>query len=132
MIFNFFLQSYRKNILTFGGENVDVIFDINGDDGMLTYMKYENGEYSKGGKIITKHPNIVRSVITGKKSWGLFLDEWTDGINEWLFTREEILYEFEKRNIKIPDSFLLDFENTIQKKRLKRIEKYLEELNTRA
>ncbi len=56
-------------------------------------------------------------MIIGKKSWGLFLQEWTDGISEGSFTREEILFEFEKNNIKIPESLLKDFYNTLYRKR---------------
>lgn len=62
-------------------------------------------------------------MIIGKKSWGLFLDQWTDGISDGLFTKYEILDEFKNRDIIIPESFLLDFENRLYKKRQKRFEK---------
>ena len=81
-----------------------------------------------GKPIYSKHPNILRSVIIGKKSWGLWLNQWSEGINEWSFTKEEILNEFKIRNIKIPDSFLKDFENRIENLRQKRLEQYWEEL----
>jgi hypothetical protein len=88
---------------------------------------YDDGQF-KFIDPYSKHPNILKAVITGKKSWGLWVDQWTDGITEWCFTREEILKEFSDRNIKIPDSFLKDFDNTIERKRLKRNSKYLEKL----
>lgn len=68
----------------------------------------------------SRHPNILKGVVTGKKSWGLWLDQWTDGIVECSFTRKEILEEFEKRKIEIPEPLMIDFENVIYKKRLKK------------
>jgi len=76
----------------------------------------------------SKHPNVLKAVISGKKSWGLWLDQWTDGIVDWSFTREEILGEFESRGIQIPESFLKDFDNTLERKKQKRNIKYLEEI----
>jgi hypothetical protein len=52
----------------------------------------------------------------------LWLDQWTDGIADWCFTREEILDEFKNRNIIIPESFLKDFDNRLEKKKKKRYE----------
>jgi hypothetical protein len=70
----------------------------------------------------------MESVIRGKKAWGLWLDQWTDGIVDWTFTRQEILNIFEEKNIKIPESFLKDFDNRLEKKKRIRNLKYLEEL----
>ena len=69
---------------------------------------------------MTRHPNIVRGVIIGKKSWGLFLNEWSDGIVEGSFTKREIIKEFEDNGITIPESLLKDFENRIVQKMKKR------------
>jgi hypothetical protein len=69
----------------------------------------------------------MESVIRGKKAWGLWLDQWTDGIVDWTFTRQEILNIFEEKNIKIPESFLKDFDNRLEKKKRIRNLKYLEE-----
>ena len=55
--------------------------------------------------------------MIGKKSWGLHVDMWSDGICEFSFTLEEILEEFSSKNIEIPESFLLDFKNRIDKKK---------------
>jgi hypothetical protein len=52
----------------------------------------------------------------GKKSWGLWKNEWSDGISDGLFTINEILEEFNKYNIKMPESLYQDFLNTIMKK----------------
>jgi hypothetical protein len=93
------------------------------------FRLYDDG-YFKGGKTIKScHPNMLRAVIIGKKGWGLWLDQWTDGIVDWTFTREEIFSEFEKRNIIIPESFIKDFDNRLLKKKIKRNLKYLEFLN---
>jgi hypothetical protein len=119
-MFKFFLESYRKGLLTFCGEDVQVDFDLNGDDGKITFKKFDNGEF-KFKEIVSCHPNIVKGVIVGKKSWGLWSNEWTDGISEGLFTKKEILDEFVKRNIEIPEPFMIDFENKLFDKVMKRI-----------
>lgn len=122
-IFTFFLNSYRKGLLTFCGSDVDVKFDIDGPEGKNTFRMFDNGYY-KGGKEITScHPNIVRAVIIGKKSWGLWLNEWADGIAEGSFTKYEILEEFEKNGIKIPESLYKDFCNRIVNKVLQKNQK---------
>jgi hypothetical protein len=63
----------------------------------------------------------LQGVIIGKKSWGLWKNEWSDGISEGLFSKKEILQQFEENNIKIPESLMQDFENTILKKIMKRL-----------
>jgi len=121
-IFIFFLTSYRKGILTFCGSNVDVEFDVNEIEGKNTFRKFDNGQYKNGTPIISRHPNIVKGVIIGKKSWGLWLNEWSDGIVEGSFTKREILKDFEDLGITIPESLLKDFENRIYFKMKKRYE----------
>jgi hypothetical protein len=59
----------------------------------------------------------------GKKSWGLQLNEWVDGIVDWSFTKEELFEEFRKFGIKVPDSFENDFDNRLWKKKKRRYEK---------
>ena len=122
-MFWFFLKSYRKGILTFSGSVLKV--HKGEEDSKLCFQKYENGEY-KTKTISSRQSNVLFCVITAKKSWGLFLNEWTDGIVDCLFTREEILGEFEENGIIIPEPLLKDFENTILRKKKKRNEKYLE------
>ena len=41
---------------------------------------------------------------------------WSEGIYEGCFTKKEILEQFYNKNIIIPESFLLDFNNQIIKK----------------
>ncbi len=116
-IFNFFLNSYRKGILDFCGNIVDIRFDKNGVDAKEGFRLFEDGRFKN--KIITcRHPNVLKSVIVGKKSWGLWKNEWCSGISECSFTRTECLIEFYLNNIKIPDSLKEDFENTLRKRRL--------------
>jgi hypothetical protein len=119
-IFNFFLKSYRSGVLTFCGAIVEVEFDVNGFEGKNTFRKYDNGQYQMGKPIITRHPNIVKSVIIGKKSWGLWVNQWSDGIVEGTFTKRDILQEFKDKDIKIPESLLIDFENRIYNKMIKK------------
>ena len=61
----------------------------------------------------------------GKKSWGLWSNTWAEGIVDWSFTKEEILNEFSSKNITIPNSLLIDFENKILKLKVKRNEEFL-------
>ena len=62
----------------------------------------------------------MKGVIIGKKSWGLWLNEWIDGIVEGSFSENEILKQFEENNIIIPEQFLQDFHNVLVKKIKKR------------
>ena len=129
-MFEFFLKSYRSGLLTFCGSKVDVEFDSNGNEGKYCFRQYENGEM-KTGNLKSRHPNILKGLVIGKKSFGLWVDQYTDGINEWTFTKDEILGEFHKRNIKIPEPFLRDFNNVLERKRLKRIEEEIERLKNK-
>jgi hypothetical protein len=85
---------------------------------------YDDGQF-KNRIPMSRHPNILKIVIEGKKGWGLWLNEWTSGISEGNFTREEILNEFIIRDIRIPNSLMLDFDNRLEKKKLKRIDNEL-------
>ena len=118
-IFNFFLMSYRKGILNFCGSNVEVKFDINGPEGKFGFRMFDNGEMDIHN-LVSSQPNVLRSVIIGKKSWGLWLNEWTDGIVEGSFTKNEIISEFTKNGIEIPESLYLDFQNRIFQKHMKK------------
>jgi len=126
-IFNFFLKSYRSRILTFCGYDVKVEFDINSDNGKFGFRRFENGEI-KIHNLKSCHPNILKGVIVGKKSWGLHQDMWTDGIIECSFTKDEILEQFYEKGIKIPEPFLLDFDNTVLRKKIKRNDFEIEKL----
>jgi hypothetical protein len=126
-MFTFFLQGYRKGLLDFCGSSVEIEFDPSKEDGKFCFRKYDNGEY-KPLIPSTKHSNILKGVIVGKKSWGLWTQQWSEGIVDWSFTKEEILSQFKSNSIKIPEPLLKDFENVINKKKIKRNEEYLKQL----
>lgn len=128
-MFNFFFNVKRSGLITFCGSIIDIEFDVDGINGKECFRLYEDGHYKGGKPIITRHPNIVKSVLTGKKGWGLWLDQWTDGIVDWTFTRDEIFNEFEKLNIEIPESFVKDFDNTVERKKKVRNLEYFKKLN---
>lgn len=90
---------------------------------------YDDGQF-KNQISRSRHPNVLKTVIEGKKGWGLWLNEWTSGIADGDFTKDEILGEFSKRHIEIPDSFLKDFENRLVSKKIKRWERELEILRS--
>jgi hypothetical protein len=107
-------MSYRCGILTFCGSDVKVEFDLDSDDGKFGFRKFENGEI-KINNLKSCHPNILKTVIMGKKSWGLHINMWSEGIVEGCFSKYEILKQFEDKKIKIPKSLLEDFNNRVYK-----------------
>lgn len=121
-MFTFFLQSYRKGILTFCGSHVNVSYvepdELGQTSGKYSFRKFENGQF-KLKEYNSCHPNILKGVITGKKSWGLFLNMWAEGIAECNFTKNEIIEEFTSKGITMPKPLLLDFENRINKLKYK-------------
>lgn len=121
-MFSFFLRSYRSGILDFCGTEVITRFDIKEYDGKFCFKSFDNGIYTKeeiSEGIKTKHPNILKAVIIGKKGWGLWKNEWSKGISEGLFRIQDIIEEFEKFGIAIPDQLMKDFENSIYKMKYK-------------
>lgn len=128
-MFTFFLQSYRSGLLTFCGSKVETEFDPNGEEAKFSFRSYDNGDF-KFKIPRSRHPNLLKAVIIGKKSWGLWLNQWTDGIVEWSFTKEEILNQFYDLNIQIPPPLLRDFENTLLRKKIARNESYLKDIGS--
>lgn len=126
-MFEFFFKSYKSGLLNFCGSQVKVSYNPDGPDCKECFRLFEDGFYRGKEFIETRHPNIVFGVITGKKSWGLWKNEWTDGIVEGSFTKYEILEEFHKMNIKIPEPLFEDFNNTLWKKRFLYEEKHKNE-----
>lgn len=118
---DFFFLCNRRKLITFCGIGIEIEFDINGVDVKEGFRLYEDG-FFKNKIIKTKHPRMLESVIIGKKGWGLWLQEWTSGISECSFTKSEILDEFSKVGIIIPEPLLKDFNNVLDKKRLKKYE----------
>jgi len=115
-LFNFYVTCHIDGILSFCGSDVITAYDKLSFNAKLSFKLYENNEFNDANIITSTEPNILRHAILGKRSWGLWLNEWTDGINEGSFTKNEILSEFKRRNIMIPASLLMDFNNTLYKK----------------
>jgi hypothetical protein len=133
-MFSFFFQSTRRELISFCGSDVEnknkIVFDPNGDEAKFCFRKIENGQYKKGEEIRTRHPNILKSVLTGKSGWGLWRDQWSDGIVENSFTKEEILREFIDNKIEIPGPLLKEFDDFIEKKKKVKYNKYSEWLGS--
>lgn len=125
-MFSFFLKCYRSGLLNFSGSIVETEFDPDGEEGKFCFRQLENGDIKRNTVIKTRHPNLVKGVVVGKRSWGLHVDQWSDGIVEWSFTEEEILGEFQKRDIQIPKPLLKDFQNRIDKKKMIRNQKMID------
>jgi len=110
---------HRSGLITFCGVKVQVNFDVDGSDGKFGFREYDNGRF-KGKTPVSRHPNILRSVIIGKKGWGLLVSEWSSGIGSGLFTKYEFFELFKKCDIEIPDSLLNEFNNSVWRERFKR------------
>lgn len=123
-MFDFYLKIYRSGLITFCGIGVQVDFDVNGSDGKFGFREYDNGRF-KSQTPISRHSNILQGVIIGKKGWGLWVEQYSQGIIDWTFTKEEIFEEFNKRDIEIPEPLMLEWDKLIEKKRLKRNSEYL-------
>jgi len=126
-MFEFYFKITRTGLITFCGDIVKVNFDVNGSDGKFSFREYDNGRF-KNTIPISRHPNILKSVLIGKKGWGLWVSQWTEGIVDWTFTKEEILKEFTDRNIEIPEPLMLEWDKLIIKKKQIRNENYLKTL----
>jgi hypothetical protein len=107
--------------LTFCGSEIIVQSSPKGKSSKECFKEYENGKPLS--QLVTNQPNLLKSVIIGKKSWGLHVKMWSDGIGDGEFRMKDILEDFEKKGIKIPDSFLRDFENSIRRRIIKNKEK---------
>lgn len=126
-MFEFYLKIYRSGLITFCGSIVVIDYEKDGSDGKFSFREYDNGRF----KFInpkSRHPNVLKAVISGKKGWGLWVSQWTEGIVECTFTKEEILKEFESRGIEIPESLMLEWDKLIVKMKQTRNENYLKQL----
>lgn len=119
--FKFFFLLSKSGLIHFCGEKIDVEFDVNGPSSKMCFRQFEDGMY-RGKNIITRHPNITYHVLMGKKGWGLWSKEWSQGISEGSFRKKDILEEFSIRGIKIPDCFMKEFDNNILKYTLFRMD----------
>ena len=128
-MFNFYLSIYRSGIVTFCGIEVKTPpSDTNGVEGRYAFREYDNGRYRKEGIPPMRHPNIFRGILIGKKGWGLWVEQWTQGIVDWSFTKEEIVEEFTSRNIEIPEPLMLEWDKLIIKHKAIRAKKHLQSL----
>lgn len=126
-MFNFYLSIYRSGLIDFCGVGVEVDFDVNGHEGKFSFREYDNGRF-KNKTPISRHSNILRGVIIGKKGWGLWCKEYSSGISDCLFTKDEIHEEFTSRGIKIPEPLMIEWDKLIHKMKIKRNEVELERL----
>jgi methionine synthase II (cobalamin-independent) len=121
-MFSFFLKSYRSGLLIFCGCDLNLDYRFKQGTGSFSgkeaFKRFDNGEFKSNDifEVITRHPNITRAVITAKKSWGLHVNLWSDGVVEGTFRKQEIVEDFESRGIKIPEPFYKDLENRIWSK----------------
>ena len=113
-MFEFYLKVYRSGLITFCGDKFEVDFDINSGDGRFSFREYDNGRF-KHRNPVTRHPNILYGIIVGKKGWGLWVKQWSEGIVECSFTKQEILNEFKGRGIEIPEPLMIEWDKLIQK-----------------
>lgn len=126
-MFHFYLEIYRSGLITFCGSIVVIDYEKDGSDGKFSFREYDNGRF----KFInpkSRHPNLLKAVISGKKGWGLWVKTWSEGITEWTFTKEEILKEFEERGIEIPEPLMIEWDKLIDKMKNIRNQKYFDEL----
>ncbi len=123
-MFNFFLNGYRSGLLSFCGSGVDVKYNSESEDGKFSFRMFDNGQF-KNKELTSIHPNILKGVIIGKKSWGLWKSEWSMGIAECNFTKQEIIGQFTDLGIKIPDVFMKELDNEIYRFKIKRYDLYL-------
>jgi hypothetical protein len=123
-MFLFFFLINRRDLITFCGSNIEIKFDLNSPDAKEAFRLWEDGKW-KGSIITTRHPNILKSLIIGKKGWGLWRNQWTDGISEGLFTYSDIMDEFTKRGIEIPEPLILEFNKELYNKKINFLSKYV-------
>jgi len=57
----------------------------------------------------------------------LWCQQWSEGIAEGIFTKYEILQQFETKGINIPENLLIEFNNRVSEKKYKYMEKMIEE-----
>ena len=114
--FLFFFRLTRNGLIDFCGERIDVYPT---SDRKFTakycFRLFEDGFYGKAKRIECYQPNVLRSVLMGKKGWGLWSKEYAMGIASGDFTKREVLSTFEDNGVTIPECFMNEFDNKIVK-----------------
>ena len=59
-------------------------------------------KHLRSGEIVAVSPSFITDVISGKKTKNQLM-MMTDGVFEW---RSDIVYYFDKYNLKLPDNFI--------------------------
>ena len=125
--FKFFFLLSRRGLIDFCGERINI---LPSSDRTMTskhcFKLFEDGRYGREKVIECNHPNIMRHVMMGKKGWSLWCNQWSEGVGQGLLRKEEILEIFHEKEVHIPDCFMLQFENTIRKEKLKYYDQTLE------
>lgn len=114
--FMFFFKLSRTGLIDFCGERI--VVHPSKDRKMTSrhcFRLFEDGRYGQGKHIESCQPNILKHVLMGKKGYSLWCNQWSEGIAQGLFSKEEILREFELRGVIIPECFLIQFEKSIDK-----------------
>lgn len=118
--FKFFFLLSRRGLIDFCGERINI---LPSSDRTMTskhcFKLFEDGRYGREKMIECNHPNVMRHVMMGKKGFSLWVNQYSEGIGQGLFRKDDILDEFRKRDIHIPDCFMLQLDNTIWKEKLK-------------
>ena len=116
-IFNFFLNGFRMGLFDTPGEYFRVDYDKDAESGKMAFRRYEDGKFANTSNkhfnfvIKSRQPNITYAVICAKKSMGLNMSMWIDGIAECNFTAQEIIDDFERIGLKMPVGFQTDLRN---------------------
>lgn len=119
-MFSFYLKLYRSGLITFCGSEIKIEYDPYSSDAKVAFKEYENGIFKKTGVPKTCHPNILYGVMMGKKGWGLWCEQWSKGISEFIFTKFEIYEMFKKHDIELPKPIEKEFNNLIWKFRFEK------------
>lgn len=123
-MFKFFLDSYRGGLLNFAGVDVNTVQKYDGYSAKEAFKRYDTGDFNEETPA-SRQSNILRSVIIAKKSFGLHVRMWSEGIADGDFTIQEILDVFNDHKIKMPNSLLTGFENEVLKRKTVKNEAYL-------
>lgn len=127
--FRFFFLLSRRGLIEFCGEKIVV---LPSNDRKLTakhcFRLFEDGRYGREKVVECCQPNVMRHVLMGKKGWGLWTREFSLGIADCDFRKDEIMEEFHEMKIQVPKCFMDEFENRIWKCKLMRYERTLREL----